>query len=339
MLKVGPEEIDAIAKVIRSGKLFRHNTRGECARFERRFAKYLGVQRVHLTASGTSALTAAIAGLGIGPGDEVLVPAHTWVATPLAVLNAGAIPVVVDIDQSLTMDPAALADAIGPRTRAVIPVHMWGLPCDMNAIMRIARRRKLLVIEDACQAAGGAYDGRMLGSIGDAGAFSFNFYKNMTCGEGGAFVTRRRDVRPVVADGARASEIEGAMLNVQLDRISGLIARARRRKKEILREVAGLGVVAAPCHSLEFECGTTVAFRFATPQAAMQFARRTKGTLVSKTGKHNHVEWALPQVKYAHGTCARSSDIVKRTVAIDIRPDSRVDEILARINAALRARS
>ncbi len=105
-------------------------------------------------------------------------------ATPGSVLAAGAIPVIVDIDESIGMSPAALWDAIGPRTRAVIPVHMWGLPCDMDSIMEVAAERELLVIEDACQGVVGAYEGRMLGSIGHVGAFSFNHYKNMSCGEG-----------------------------------------------------------------------------------------------------------------------------------------------------------
>src|SRR5205814_6643849 len=136
----------------------------------------------------------------------------------------------VDVDESITMDPRAMEDAIGPRTKAVIPVHMWGVSCDMAAIMKVARKKKLIVLEDACQAVGGAYEGKMLGSIGHAGAFSFNYFKNMTCGEGGCVVTsdeitlqrakchvdccgfywtgRDGAVVPFVASGARASELE-----------------------------------------------------------------------------------------------------------------------------------
>ena len=202
MLRVGQKEIDAIAKVLGSGKVFRYGLGCECDRFEKRYAKYLGVKHVHLTASGTNSLSAALIGLRLGPGDEVIVPACTYMASAVAVLVAGAIPVIVDIDESITLDPKALEAAIGPRTRAVIPVHMWGLPCDMDRIMRIARKHKLFVVEDACQAVGGAYKGRALGSIGDIGAFSFNYYKNMTAGEGGAVARIGADLEPAarVAD-------------------------------------------------------------------------------------------------------------------------------------------
>ena len=189
MYIVGQEEIDAIAKVIREGSLFRYGVGGECDRFEQRYAAYLGTSHVALTCSGTYALTAAVLGLGIGPGDEVLVPAHTYMATAIAVLATGAIPVIVDIDETITIDPQAVEDAIGPRTKAVVPVHMWGAACDMDAIMEIAARHDLLVLEDTCQGIGGGYDGRKLGTIGHAGAFSFNYYKNMTAGEGGAVCT------------------------------------------------------------------------------------------------------------------------------------------------------
>src|SRR5207237_6629818 len=135
MLQVGQEEIAAVSRVIKSKRLFRYTKDSECERFEKRYAKFLAVKHVHLTSSGTTALTAALAGLGIGPGDEVIVPAHTFMATAVAVLAVGAIPVIVDIDESIMMDPAAFEAAIGPYTRAVIPVHMWGSVCDMDAIM------------------------------------------------------------------------------------------------------------------------------------------------------------------------------------------------------------
>src|SRR5215469_17637853 len=185
MYVVGEEEVAAIAKVIRSGALFRYGVGGECDRFETRYANFLGVKHFALAASGSNALAAAMTAVGLGPGDEVVIPAHTYMATATSVLTVGAIPIIVDIDESLTIDPTAVDSAIGPRTKAVIPVHMWGTACNMAAIMDIARRRGLLVIEDACQGVGGSYEGRRFGAIGDVGCFSFNYYKNMTCGEGG----------------------------------------------------------------------------------------------------------------------------------------------------------
>jgi dTDP-4-amino-4,6-dideoxygalactose transaminase len=189
MYIAGEEEIEAIARIIRSGALFRYRENSECERFETRYAAHLGVPEFALAASGTYGLAAGLIGLGIGPGDEVLVPAHTYMATATAVLSVGAIPVIVDVDETITIDPAALRDAIGPHTRAVIPVHMWGAACNMDAIMAIAAERDLLVLEDVCQGIGGAYEGRKLGSIGHAGAFSFNYFKNMTGGEGGGIAT------------------------------------------------------------------------------------------------------------------------------------------------------
>ena len=135
MYVVGEEEIEAIARVIRSGKLFRYGEEGQCATFEKRYAAYLGVSHFALSASGTFALTAGLTAMGIGPGDEVIIPAHTYMATATAVLAVGAIPVIVDVDESITISPKAIRAAIGPHTKAIIPVHMWGATCDMDAIM------------------------------------------------------------------------------------------------------------------------------------------------------------------------------------------------------------
>jgi dTDP-4-amino-4,6-dideoxygalactose transaminase len=314
MLRIGQPEIDAVAAVIRSGKVFRYMKGGQCEKFEARFAKSLGVKHVHLTSSGTTALTAALAGLGVGPGDEVIVPAHTYMATALAVVAVGAIPVIVDIDESITLDPKALAQAIGPRIRAVIPVHMWGAVCDMKAIMSLARRHKLLVIEDACQCVGGAYDGRPVGSIGHAGAFSFNYFKNMTCGEGGAVVLnddtaarkafcmidccsffwsgREKDFRPFCANGSRPSEFEGAILNEQFKRLPAMIRTLRRLKKRVLRETAASGLTPAKAYSPDGECGTNVIFQLPTAEQAKKFvALAGCGTILSTTGRHTYNEW------------------------------------------------
>src|ERR687897_1418301 len=137
MYIVGEEEIAALANVIREGKLFRYSDSSECERFEQRYADYLGVEHFALTVSGTYALSAAMIAVGLGPGDEVLIPAHTYMATATAVLTTGAIPVIVDVDESVTIDTNAIEAAIGPRTKAVVPVHMWGAGCNMNAIMDI----------------------------------------------------------------------------------------------------------------------------------------------------------------------------------------------------------
>ncbi len=381
MYRIGQEELDEVRKVIESGQIFRYGIGNQCSRFEERYAEKLGVDHCIMTASGTNSLTAALIGAGIGPGDEVLVPACTYIATPISVLAAGAIPVIVDIDESITIDPRAIEKAIGPLTRAIIPVHMWGLPADMDPIMEIAAAHDLLVIEDACQGVGGAYKGRMLGSIGHIGGFSFNYYKNMTAGEGGAVVTsnteyaerikcaidpcsfywngRENTFSGFVYNGARASEFEGAILNVQLDRIDGMVAAMRAQKKRILDETADSGLDPIPAHSLEWECGTHVMYRFDSEESADSFAEATEGTVAIKTGRHVYTEWdpilqhrgaphaALDPFKlkenaecrmdYTEGMCQKSLDILTRTVFIQTHPDrsdSETGELIKRILAA-----
>lgn len=383
MLRVGQEEIDAIAAVIRSGELFRYHEGGECARFEKRWADYVRVRHALMTSSGTTALSAALTALGIGPGDEVLVPSHTYMATAVAVVAAGAIPVIVEIDDSLMLDPLAVEAAIGPRTRAMIPVHMWGLVCDMTALTRIARDRGVLVVEDACQCVGGGYEGRPVGSFGEAGAFSFNYFKNMTCGEGGAVVTndeqaakrmscmidccgfywtgRDGDLRPFLAPGSRASEIEGAMMNVQLDRLPGLLETLRTQKKRILAETADTGLTVPPCRSPEWECATNTFYALPTAEAADRFAELAGGGVTGKTGRHVYTEWdqilgkrgaahpamdpfQFPQntgcrMDYTPEMCPRSLEILSRTVMIGNHPDrteAQVAEVIERVRGAAR---
>ena len=386
MYVAGQEEIDAIARVIRSGALFRYGVGGECDRFEERYARYLGCKHFALAASGSNALAAAMIGVGLGPGDEVIIPAHTYMATATSVLTVGAIPVIVDVDETITIDPAAVEAAIGPKTKAVVPVHMWGAACNMDAIMKIAERHNLIVIEDSCQGVGGSYEGRKFGSIGHIGAFSFNYYKNMTCGEGGgvavnddAVVERvrcaidpchfywhgRSDVsQPFAGNGARASEIMGAMLNVQLDRLDGMIGAMRAEKKAILEGVAplgNLGLRPTPMNSPEHDCATQVMFTFPSAETADHFVKIFPSVIAGRTGRHTFTEWdqvlqgagaahpamnpyAMPanatcRTTYAKDMCARSLDILNRTVMVAMHPlHSRedTDDIIHNIGMAAR---
>ena len=364
MLEAGQAEIEAVSNVIASGQLFRYREESECDRFERRYAEALGVHHVILCSSGTTALTAALAGLDIGPGDEVLVPAHTYMASALAVLAVGAIPVVVDIDDSITMDPDAAEAAVGPHTRAVMPVHMWGAVCNMDALLHVAAAHDLAVVEDACQCVGGSYRDRPAGSMGDASAVSFNYFKNMTCGEGGAVITRSEKVaerascmidpcrfywqgretspKPFAHPGARASELQGAMLNVQLDRLPTLIASLRALKTEILSETADIGLGRVPRHSPGGECATTVMYRLPSAEAAEHFSESAGGTVLMNTGRHTYTEWdpvlnkrgahhpdldpfrltanAACRTEYSRDMCQRSLAILARTVSIGLKP-------------------
>lgn len=254
MYEIGQEEINAVTDTLRRGVLtrFQGRTEGYLARAERLLAEKLGSKHALMVNSGTSALMCAMVALGIGKGDEVLLSAYTWISTPLAPMLLQAIPKLVEINESLTMDPDDLERKITPRTKAILVIHMANLPCDMDRIMAIANRHGIPVVEDACQAVGGYYKGRRLGTFGAMGCYSFNNYKNITCGEGGAIVSdhfeyfdRARlwhdagtfvqsydaEVKIPMFAGQdyRASEIEGAILYAQLQKMDHWMDEHRKR--------------------------------------------------------------------------------------------------------------
>jgi dTDP-4-amino-4,6-dideoxygalactose transaminase len=191
----GDEEIAAAERVLRSGKL-NYWTGDEGRQFEAEFAKFVGVKHAVAVANGTVALELALYALGVGAGDEVIVPSRTFIATASAVVARGAKPVVADVDRdSQTMTADTMRPCLSPRTRAIITVHLGGWPCEMDGILRTARRLGLKVIEDCAQAHGARYRGRPVGSFGHAAAFSFCQDKILTtAGEGGMLVTNRDDV-------------------------------------------------------------------------------------------------------------------------------------------------
>lgn len=196
----GAEERKELNDVLETGILMRYGFDGprkniwKAKELEQAICSTFGVQYAQLTSSGTAALTTAMAALGIGYGDEVIMPAFTFVASFEAVISVGAIPVMVDVDETLTLDPAAVRKAITPKTKCIMPVHMCGSMADMDALKAICKEHNLLLLEDACQSIGGTYHGKHLGTIGDAGTFSFDFVKTMTCGEGGVVLTNNQDV-------------------------------------------------------------------------------------------------------------------------------------------------
>jgi 8-amino-3,8-dideoxy-alpha-D-manno-octulosonate transaminase len=194
----GEEERKEVNDVLSTGILMRYGF--DAARkgmwksreLEQAICQRMQCGYAQLTSSGTSALTTALAALGIGAGDEVIMPSFTFVASFEAVLSVGAIPVIVDVDDSLTMDPIAVRKALTPATRCVMIVHMCGSMADLDSMKEICRDHKLLLLEDACQSIGASYKGKFLGTIGDAGTFSFDFVKTITCAEGGAVLTNNK---------------------------------------------------------------------------------------------------------------------------------------------------
>jgi perosamine synthetase len=185
----------AVAQTLHSGKWYRGNGRN-VAQFEEAYAKLTGAKTCLATANGTSALFTALNAMGIEPGDEVIVPPYTFVATINVVLRQHALPVFVDTDpETFQMDARKLEAAIGPRTRAIVPVHLGGNVCDLDAILAMAGRHKVPVLEDACQAHLAEWRGKHVGTYGAAGCFSFQASKNLNSGEGGAVITNDEDLR------------------------------------------------------------------------------------------------------------------------------------------------
>ena len=192
---IDEEEIEAVTDVLRRRQLFRYpKAKSEAAKFEAEAAELLGVEYALMVNSGTSALITALMGVGVGPGDEVIVPGYTYISTAAAVMAAGAVPVIAEIDESLGLDPQDFERKITPHTRAVVPVHMRGIPARLDEIVGIARAQGLKVVEDCCQCVGGSYKGRRVGTYGDAGAWSLNYFKTISTGEGGMVYTNDRDV-------------------------------------------------------------------------------------------------------------------------------------------------
>src|SRR5688572_21661902 len=183
-------DVDAITEVARSGQWGNPDCGGLVEKFEKEFASYCGSKYAVTCVNGSVALRLALIASGVKPGDEVIVPPYTFIATATIVIEANCVPVFVDIQpDTYNLDPSKIEAAITHRTKAIIPVHFAGQACDMDAIMEIARKRNLVVIEDAAHAHGGEYKGQKLGSIGRAGCFSFQSSKNLNAGEGGLVVT------------------------------------------------------------------------------------------------------------------------------------------------------
>lgn len=261
----GQQEKELVLGVLEKKRVFRYSGKdkeqSEAYRLEQLYRERTGAKYALAVNAGTSALVAALIGAGVGPGDEVIVPAYTYIATAAAVLIARAVPVIVEVDDSLTIDPQAIEEAITPYTKAVIPVHMRGVPCRMDAVMEVARRHGLLVIEDVAQANGGSYQGQALGSFGLAGCFSFQQYKLITAGEGGMIVTSDEKLYEranIYHDSAfvywdmneenrepsfpgenyRLSEINAALALAQSQRINAIVARLQTIKKTISQGIA-----------------------------------------------------------------------------------------------------
>ncbi len=317
MYRIGQEEIDAVAKVIESKWLFKcaGPVESQTALFEEELCKVFNNDHAILMSSGKASLISALIGMGVGPGDEVIVPAYTYIATAMAVVAVGAMPIIAEVDETLTLDVNAVEKKITGRTKAILPVHIQGFPSNMEALCDLAKKHNIYVLEDACQADGGSYKGKRLGTWGDAGALSFNQFKIITAGEGGALLTNNRDIferAAIYHDSSaiaffgnqfdnfstelfcgveyRTNEITAAIMRVQLTRLDGILEELRANKKYIMDALKN-DFEFIPSNDIEGDCGVVVAFRFATEKEARAFSEKIGGTLPIDTGKHVYTNW------------------------------------------------
>ena len=349
MYRIGQEEINEIIKVVEARSLFKTSGFKESAEVENKLREKFGVDYAIFMTSGHAALTSALISLGIGPGDEVIVPAYTYIATAMAVVAAGAMPVIAESDDTLTLDPIDTERKITSHTKAIMPVHIQGFPCNMDAITALAKKYNLYIIEDACQADGGSYKGKRLGTIGDAGGLSFNFFKIISSGEGGALLTNNRkafeasliyqDASAVAFFGNqldgftidgfcghefRSNELCAAVMTVQLDRMDGILHDLRKNKRYIMESLKDVAAF-IPSNDIEGDCGTTVAFRFDSAEKADAFAKAEGvcGTVPINTGKHIYKHWTPIMEK--RGAFNPLMDPFKMEANKDIVPDYRDD--------------
>ncbi len=256
------EERKEVNEVLETGILMRYGFDGprkgiwKSKELEKAISEKFGSKYSQLTSSGTSALTTALAALGIGAGDEVIMPSFTFVASFEAVLSVGAVPVLADVDETLTLSPAAIQKAITSKTKCVMPVHMCGSMADMDAFVSICNEHNLILLEDACQSIGASYKGKYAGTIGNAGTFSFDFVKIVTCGEGGAVMTndenvytkcdgysdhghdhkgvdRGADLHPFIGYNFRISELHAAVGLAQIRRLDQFLEIQKRNHAQL----------------------------------------------------------------------------------------------------------
>jgi 8-amino-3,8-dideoxy-alpha-D-manno-octulosonate transaminase len=321
------EEVDAVVRLLKSRSLFRYygiDLQKEVETFEAEFARFLGIAHAVAVSSGTGALHTALSALGLGPGQEVIIPAYMWVSVVAAVVNHGAIPVLADIDETFCLDPVDLQKRITARTKGIIMVHMSGAPGDIKAVQKIARQRGLWLLEDCAQCNGGSFQGQKVGTFGDMGVFSFQMNKNMSSGEGGCVVTsdtrlwrrafashdlgyaRDEAGRLIFNDpdlclwgkGYRLDEMRGAVLRVQLRKLPRIVAAMRRSKYRIRQALEKFsGVQLRKIIDPAGDTGCFLITTYADAQTAQRVNRalRAEGIVTSPQGVSNVVmtDWGL----------------------------------------------
>ncbi len=294
-------EIDAVCDVLRRKMVHRYSSHAARAgvyrvsEFETALAGRVGSRHALAVSNGTSALFVGLKAMGIAPGDEVITSAFTFIATVEAIIGCGAIPVLADVDETLGMDPASVARKITPRTKAIMPVHMFGAATRMEPLLKLGRTYGIPVVEDSCEVTGGTYKGKALGTFGLWGTYSFDPNKYVTTGEGGAIVTddeelytkmeyyhdhghvHRLDIERGAEDKCglglnfRMSEIEGALGLVALKKMDTALSLLRSTKRKVLDGVAGTGLTPRPVPNPEGDIATHIVFLLPSAEAAKRF--------------------------------------------------------------------
>ena len=353
---LGAEEKKELLDVIDNGALFRYGTpgvdgfQGKVATFEKEMAEQLGHKYVVATNAGTSSLMACLAALGIGMGDEVIVPGYTFIASISTIVMMNAIPVLAEIDDSLTIDPDKIEALITPKTKAIMPVHMLGNPCKMDKIMEIAKKHNLYVIEDCCQAVGASFQGKACGTIGDMGAYSLNVFKTITTGDGGfvgcsdetlyerAFGFHDQGHKPsrmgvevgnrsIVGMNMRMNELSGAVAVAQGRKLPMVLETLRQKKAMLKAQLQDLPGVGFRTINDEGECGTLLTLLFETPELAQKFCEKAGTSVIARSGWHvyNNMEQILDKKTWTDAHPFHQTD---RTYAKHMLPAT--DDILER---------
>ena len=376
-MMIGEQEKRAALRILESKSLFRYygpKFQGAVNAFEVEYAKYLVTKHAIGVSSGTGALYCAVAGVGIGPGDEVILPAYTWISSAVTVVAHGGVPVLADVDGSLTLDPRSVETKITSRTKAVMPVHMRGVGGRMDKIMALAKEHGLKVIEDCAQACGGSFGGKKLGAIGDVGTFSFQLNKIVTAGEGGAVVTSDDSIRqrclmaqdcaavigigrtgitvePIIGLNFRMNEITGAIMREQskkIDRIVGLMRRNKERIKRGIRDIEGIEFRELP--DPEGDTGVCIIFFVKAPEKAVKFSEALGAENIdaftiyqpNHPDGHVYIYWrsVTPRTGFNENTCPRTLDLLGRAVHIDVSPQllkEDTDDIIEAVHKVARS--
>lgn len=313
---IGDEEKRALIEVIESGYLYRYgnlndpNFKAKVWNLERKFAKKIGTEYALAVNSGTSALLTSLWALGIGPGDEVIVPGYTFIASITSIIFSGAIPILAEIDETLTIDPNDVRKKINERTKAIVLVHMLGNPGHIKEIKEIAEQHDLYLIEDCAQAMGAMFDGKSVGKYGDIGAFSLNVYKTITAGDGGMLVMDDEDLynrafaihdqghlplrqgveqgkRTILGLNFRMNELTAAVAEVQLKKLDYIRSTLHEKKQKLKKELHDIeDITFRKILDEDGEVGTLLTFFMPTQSSAQKLADKIGCVTVAKSGWH-----------------------------------------------------